>query len=60
MLMSQQPYYFCCNLFSAAFQVWTAKQFENDNVDEEHFMRFPDENAVFKAIRLSVDVALMT
>ena len=28
------------------------------NVDGEHLIRFPDENSVFKFIRLSVDVAL--
>ena len=42
-LKLQQPYQLCCNLF------------ENDNVDEELFIRFLDENAVFKFIQLSVD-----
>ena len=37
--------------------VWTAKQFENDNADGEDFIRFRDENVVFKFIQLSVDVA---
>ena len=39
-------YYLCRNLL------------ENDNVDGQHFIRFRDKNAVFKFIRLSVDVAL--
>lgn len=37
--------------------MWTAKQFENDSVGGEHFIRFPDENAVFKFVGLSVHVA---
>ena len=37
--------------------VWTAKQFENDDVNEEQFIRFRDENAVFKFIWLSVNAA---
>ena len=27
--------------------VWTAKQFENYNVDGEHFIRFPDNKTAF-------------
>ena len=37
--------------------VWTAKQFENNHLDREQFR---DKNAVFKFIRLSVDVAIVT
>ena len=46
----------CRSNVSAAFLEWTAKQFENIYVDEEHFMRFRDENAVSKFIPLRVDV----
>ena len=44
------------SLFSSV-SLWTGKQLENDNVDGEHIIRFLDKNAVFKFIRLSVDVA---
>ena len=36
--------------------MWTAKQLKNDSVDGEHFIRFPEGNAVCKFIRLCVDV----
>ena len=38
--------------------MWTVKQFENNNVDEEYFIRFRNESAVFKFIPLSMYVAL--
>ena len=37
--------------------VGTAKQFENNNLDGEQFR---DKNAVFKFMRLSVDIAIVT
>ena len=40
-----------------SISVWTAKQFENDNVDREHFIRFQEKNTVFQFIRLSMDIA---
>ena len=44
---SWQPYKnydLCLSHFSTAFQCGhAAKQFENDNVDEEHFMPFRDK-----------------
>ena len=39
--------------------VWTAKQFENDNVDGEHIC-FCNKNALIKFIWISVNVALVS
>ena len=36
----------------SSVSVWAAKQFENDDVDKKHFIRFRDENTLLKFIRL--------
>ena len=43
--------------FLGSISVWTEKQFENDIVDEEHFIHFHNKNAVIKFIPRSVNVA---
>ena len=44
----------------SSVSVRTSKQFENDNIDVEHFIRFRDKNAVFKFVWIGVNVALVS
>ena len=43
-----------------AFQCGQRNSLKTINVDGEHFIRFHGKSCVFKFIRLSVDVALVT